>query len=56
MAESADVVSSVVEVVRVTPERSIIAQILTVLLTVNCLPHGVDRLQDLSFHLFRFDI
>ena len=51
MAEPADVVAGVVEVVRVAAERGVVAQVFAVLLVVDGLPHGVDRLQDLALDL-----
>ena len=49
VAEPADVVAGVVEVVRVAAERGVVAQVFAVLLVVDGLPHGVDRLQDPAF-------
>ena len=51
VTEPANIVSGVVEVVRVTPEGSIVAQVLTVFLAVDGLPHGVHSLQDFSLDL-----
>ena len=51
MAEPADIVAGVVEVVGVATEGSVVAQILTVFLAVDGLPNGVDRLQNLSLNL-----
>jgi hypothetical protein len=51
VAEPADVVAGVVEVVRVAAEGSVVAEVLAVFLAVDGLPHRVDGLQDLSLHL-----
>ena len=51
MAEPADVVAGVVEVVGVASERSIVTQVFAVLLVVDGLPHGVHSLQDFSLDL-----
>ena len=51
VAEPADVVAGVVEVVRVAAERGVVAQVFAVLLVVDGLPHGIDRLQDLALDL-----
>ena len=51
VTESADIVAGIVKVVRVAPERSVVTQVLAVLLAINGLPHGVHSLQDLSLDL-----
>ena len=51
VAEPADVVAGVIEVVRVAAEGRVVAKVFAVLLVVDGLPHGVDSLQDLSLNL-----
>ena len=51
VAEPADVVAGVIEVVRVAAEGCVVAEVFTVLLVVDGLPHGVHSLQDLSLNL-----
>jgi hypothetical protein len=51
VAEPADVVAGVIEVVRVAAEGRVVAEVFAVLLVVDGLPHGVHSLQDLSLNL-----
>jgi len=51
MAEPADIVAGVVEVVGVATEGSVVAQVLAVFLAIDGLPDGVNGLQDLSLNL-----
>ena len=55
MAEPADVVAGVVEVVGVASERSVVTQVFAVLLAVDRLPHGVHGLQDFALDLLKKD-
>ncbi len=51
MAEPADIIAGVVEVVGVATEWRVVAQILAVFLAVDGLPNRVNGLQDLSLDL-----
>ena len=51
VAEPADVVAGVVEVVGVAAERGVVAKVFAVFLAVDGLPHGVHCLQDLALNL-----
>lgn len=51
MAEPADIIAGVIEVVGVATKWRIVAQILAVFLAVDGLPNRVNGLQDLSLDL-----